>query len=335
MHKFTEYIVHVHRGALLVRQPAQPCETADPPDTTWSKKPQLSSVRTSKLQIVDISADLNSQNQLAPFAQHVNSSPRSAKYVSFVAYMQTIYCESLRKPDRSSICQVIAWGSEVDVESVDCATTEFVEPVSGNIICGNTIEVGDACVADVHCLAIWADADAIGLAKSVFNYADGASRWSEAESLRTENWVVGDVDRVAVPGVREKDIAPAVNKEVVWAAQLLTVVVVQKCSNLACVWIELVDSRCLVDGTTVRPAWKREACFHCPVNFAFVELSTIDSIDWRSRCVIVNRRLSAIEIDDLLLENALMRLREDDSIEARHIDWCLMDTVVPGIKYPF
>ena len=224
--RFNEYIFHVHRRALLVRQSAQPCEAADSPGTTWSKKPQISSVCTSKLQVVDISANLNSQNQLAPFAQHINSSPRSAKYVSFVAYVQAIHCESLRKPDRSSVCKIVTWGSEVDVESVDCAATELVEPVAGNYVRGNTFEVSDACVADVHCLAVRADTDAIRLSESVVHYANGASRWSEAESLRPEDWVVGDVDRVAVPGVGEEDVTSAVNKEVVRTAQLLAIVIV-------------------------------------------------------------------------------------------------------------
>jgi len=320
-------------GILFMMHTAHALQPADPPDATRSEQPQIPPLRPSKLEIVDLATNLDPQQQLSPFAQDIQPRTRSSQNVSLATNVQPIHSKCLSQPDWAFVSKVVPRRSVVDVERVNCSSAEFVESVSRrSCVGGHAFEIRYARVADVHRPAVRTDPNPVRLAKGVFYHAHGSGRRPEAEGLRAQDRVCRDVDGVAVPGVCEVDVASAVDDEIVWAAQLLAVVVVEESLDVSGGRVEFVDAGCLIDGAAVGRAWEGETCFGSPINFALVVFAAVDCVYWWCCGIVVDYRGAAVEVDNLLLVHALMRLREYDGVQSWDIDWRLMDAVISGIE---
>ena len=79
---------------LLILQTAYPLQPTDLPDATRSKQPQIPLLRPSELEVVDF-ANFDPQQQLPPFAQHIQTRTRSSQNVPFATHVHAIHSKSL------------------------------------------------------------------------------------------------------------------------------------------------------------------------------------------------------------------------------------------------
>lgn len=65
-----------------------------------------------------------------------------------------------------------------------------------------------------------------------------------------------------------------------------------------------------------------------------VQFCAVDGVDWWGCCVgLDGRRGRVVQVDELLLIYALVRLGEDDDIQTGNVDGCFVDAVVAGCEH--